>query len=84
MKLLLVYLCALIPGQALAIGIGLAADSVSKATGVAAFIIAYYGMFWVAWRITLFVIDRPTEQERRASLASVVLAPAVLAFDLAE
>lgn len=84
MKILIVYLLALIPGQALAIGIGLAADSVSKATGVAAFIIAYYGMFWVAWRITLLVVERPSERERRASIASIMLAPAVLALDLAD
>jgi hypothetical protein len=88
MKLLLTYLMFLIPGQILAGFAGLFVDQFSKAAGITIFIVLYYVMFWLAWRCTLLVIDRrPTNSEgggSRAAAASILLAPAILAVDLAE
>jgi len=41
-------------------------------------------MFWVAWRLTLLVVDRPAASGSHAAAASILLAPAILALDLAE
>jgi len=83
MKILITYLLFLIPGQIIAGLAGLAADQVSKVVGITVFIFAYYVMFWVAWRLTLLVVDRPASSSRAAA-ASILLAPAILALDLAE
>lgn len=86
MKLLLTYLMFLIPGQFLAGLVGLFIDPFSKPTAIAVFIILYYAMFYLAWRGTLLIVDRPTSAEKssRAAAASIMLAPAMLAFELAE
>jgi hypothetical protein len=88
MKILITYLLFLIPGQILAGMAGLAADQISKAVGITVFIFAYYLMFWVAWRLTLLVVDRAPAADdsggSRAAAASILLAPAMLALDLAE
>jgi hypothetical protein len=91
-RVLIVYLVLLIVGQAAAVGIGLFIDSFSPAAALAVFIPLYYGMYWVAWRIALRIADRsadakPTEKPEGgapAALAVWLLAPAVLALDLAE
>lgn len=84
MKILITYLVFLIPGQIIAGLAGLAADQVSKVVGITVFIFAYYAMFWVAWRLTLLVIDRPRASGSHGAVASILLAPAILALDLAE
>ena len=83
MKILITYLMFLIPGQIVAGLAGLAADQVSKVAGITVFIFAYYVMFWVAWQLTLLVVDRPASGSRAAA-ASILLAPAIVALDLAE
>lgn len=88
MKILLSYLMFLIPGQILAGLAGLFIDQFSKAAGITVFIILYYAMFYLAWRGTLLIVDRqPANSESggsHAAAASVLLAPALLALDLAE
>lgn len=87
MKLLLTYLMFLIPGQIVAGLLGLFIDQFSKATAIAVFIALYYAMFYLAWRGTLLIIDRPAKSESggsRAAAASILLAPAMLALEFAE
>ena len=87
LRVLIVYIGVLIVGQALAVGIGLLLDPVSKTAALAAFIPIYYAMYWVAWRIALMIADRSqdaAEGGSPAKLATWLLAPAVLAFDMAE
>lgn len=92
MKLLLTYVMFLIPGQILAGLMGLFFDQFSKVAGITVFIAAYYFMFWVAWRGTLLIVDKPEKPASsgsegsgsRAAATSVLLAPALLALDFAE
>jgi hypothetical protein len=86
LRLLIVYLVVLIAGQAIAVGVGLILDPFSKTAALAAFIPIYYAMYWVAWRIALMIADRSQDAEggSPAKLATWLLAPAVLAFDIAE
>jgi hypothetical protein len=89
MKILLTYLMFLIPGQIAAGLIGLFLDQYSKVTSITVFIILYYAMFYLAWRGTLLLIDKPETSGSsgggsRAAAASILLAPAMLALDLAE
>jgi hypothetical protein len=90
MKLLLTYLMFLIPGQIASGLIGLFFDQFSKTAGITVFIVCYYAMFWLAWRGTLLIVDKPTaagDSERSgspAAAASLLLAPALLALDFAE
>ncbi|MEW6450843.1 MAG: hypothetical protein AB1490_09360 [Pseudomonadota bacterium] len=89
MKILLTYLMFLIPGQIASGLIGLFLDQYSKAAGITAFIVCYYAMFYLAWRGTLLIVDKPAASDTksggsRAAAASVLLAPALLALDLAE
>ena len=91
LRVLLVYIGLLIVGQAAAVGIGLMLDSVSKTAALAVFIPVYYAMYWVAWRLALMIADRSpqTQLETKSGgsptkLATWLLAPAVLAFDMAE
>lgn len=91
LRVLIVYVVLLIAGQAAAVGIGLMLDPVSKTAALATFIPIYYAMYWVAWRLALLIADRsPQAQDETrtdaspAKLAAWLLAPAVLAFDMAE
>ncbi|MBX9825231.1 MAG: hypothetical protein K2Y27_09570 [Xanthobacteraceae bacterium] len=86
LRVLLVYVVVLIVGQALAVGVGLVLDPVSKTVALAAFIPIYYAMYWVAWRVALTIADRSQDMEggSPAKLATWLLAPAVLALDIAE
>ncbi|MBX9843537.1 MAG: hypothetical protein K2Z80_17185 [Xanthobacteraceae bacterium] len=86
LRVLLAYVVVLIAGQALAVGVGLMLDPVSKTVALAAFIPIYYAMYWVAWRVALMIADRSEGMEggSPAKLATWLLAPAVLALDIAE
>ena len=91
LRVLIVYVVLLFAGQAAAVGVGLMLDPVSKTAALAAFIPIYYAMYWVAWRLALLIADRSPEPLHEtksagspAKLAAWLLAPAVLAFDMAE
>jgi hypothetical protein len=89
MKILITYLMFLIPGQIVSGLAGLFVDQFSKAAGITVFIVLYYAMFWIAWRGTLLIVDRQSAAGSgsggsHAAAASVLLAPALLALDLAE
>ena len=87
LRVMIVYVALLIAGQALAVGVGLVLDPVSKTAALATFIPIYYAMYWIAWRIALMIADRTPEEKESGSpakIASWLLAPAVLAFDMAE
>jgi hypothetical protein len=91
LRMLTVYVVLLIAGQAAAVGIGLMLDPISKTAALSAFIPIYYAMYWVAWRLALLIADRSPEPQHEtksggspAKLAAWLLAPALLAFDMAE
>jgi hypothetical protein len=91
LRVLVVYVVLLIAGQAAAVGVGLMLDPVSKTAALATFIPLYYAMYWVAWRLALLIAEpAPQTQDQTkgggspANLAAWLLAPAVLAFDIAE
>ncbi len=92
LRVLSVYVVLLIAGQAAAVGIGLLLDPVSKTAALGAFIPIYYAMYWAAWRLALLIADRSAGEQRQtasgsgspAKIAAWLLAPAVLAFDIAE
>jgi MFS-type transporter involved in bile tolerance (Atg22 family) len=90
-RILIIYLICMIAGQAIAVGIGLLLDPYSKTLALSVFIPLYYAMYWVAWRVALWIGDRPSETATDATggssgakAASWPLAPAVLALDLAD
>ena len=87
-RVLIVYVVCLIIGQGAALGIGLLIDSYSQAVALAVFIPLYYAMYWAAWRLALRIADRSPEAKTAsgspAKIAVWLLAPAVLALDLAE
>jgi hypothetical protein len=92
-RILLIYLVCMITGQAIAVGIGLLLDPYSKTLALSVFIPLYYAMYWVAWRVALFIGDTSSEARAdsaagaggsRAKAATWLLAPAVLALDLCD
>src|SRR3954464_10964087 len=90
-RILIIYLVCMIAGQAGAAGIGLLLDPYSKTLALSLFIPLYYAMYWVAWRVALWIGDRSPETATDASgggsgikAASWLLAPAVLALDIAD
>src|SRR6187397_843990 len=92
-RILLLYVIFMIAGQAIAVGIGLLLDAYSKTLALSVFIPLYYAMYWVAWRVALWIGDRSPDAETdsasgdsgsRAKAASWLLAPAVLALDLCD
>jgi hypothetical protein len=91
-RVLLIYVICMTIGQAAAVGVGLALDSYSKTLALSVFIPLYYVMYWVAWRIALFIgdnspeaaVSKPGDSGSRAKIATWLLAPAVLALDLAD
>ena len=89
-RVLLIYLVCMIAGQAMAVGIGLLIDPYSTTLALSVFIPLYYAMYWVAWRVALFIGDRPpveaasTSGGGGAKAASWLLAPAVLALDFCD
>jgi hypothetical protein len=92
LRVLLVYLALLAAGQAGAVGLGLMFDKVSTAVGIAVFIPVYYAMYWVAWRLALWIADRSPQTAAGSrdgggtplQAAVWLLAPAVLALDLCD
>ena len=90
-RILIIYAVCMVAGQAIAVGIGLLLDPISKTLALSVFIPLYYGMYWVAWRVALFIADRSPETATETAgggsgvkAASWLLAPAVLALDLAD
>jgi len=91
-RILIIYVICMIAGQAIAVGIGLLLDPYSKTLALSVFIPLYYAMYWVAWRVALWIGDRPSETATDAAeggssgtkAASWLLAPAVLALDFAD
>jgi hypothetical protein len=92
-KILLIYVVCMIVGQAISVGIGLLLDPYSKTLALSVFIPLYYAMYWIAWRVALFIGDRSPEAVAEASsaergsgarAASWLLAPAILALDLCD
>jgi len=90
-RVLIIYLVCMIAGQAIAVGVGLLLDPYSKTLALGVFIPLYYAMYWVAWRVALLIADRSPETATEAAgggsgikAASWLLAPAVLALDLAD
>ena len=50
MRLLLVFITTLLVGQSISIGIGLLVEHhTTPYTGLMAFIVCYFAMFWLAW-----------------------------------
>ena len=60
-QILLIYVVCMIAGQAIAVGIGLLLDPYSKTLALSVFIPLYYAMYWVAWRVALWIGDRSPE-----------------------
>jgi hypothetical protein len=61
MKLLLVFLIALVIGQAISIGVGLLVERHwSPYAGLVTFIAAYFTMFWLAWTVAVRVTQPGT------------------------
>src|SRR3954464_15154005 len=92
-RILIIYVVCMIAGQAVAVGIGLLLDPYSKTLALSVFIPLYYAMYWVAWRVALWIGDTSPDVETGAAgsargsgakAASWLLAPAVLALDLAD
>ena len=90
-RILMIYVVCMIAGQATAVGIGLLLDSYSKTLALSVFIPLYYAMYWVAWRVALWIGDRSPETAADATggssgakAASWLLAPAVLALDIVD
>jgi hypothetical protein len=91
-KILLIYIVCMFAGHAVAVGIGLLLDPYSKTLALSVFIPLYYAMYWVAWRVALWIGDTSPEVETdaagdggsRAKAASWLLAPAVLALDICD
>jgi NADH:ubiquinone oxidoreductase subunit 2 (subunit N) len=88
-KLFVVFFIVLFIGQAGSIVLGLLADQYSSTAGVAVFIPAYYFMFWVAWRVALFVAERDTARSAVNDKGGIhsalwLLAPAALTAELCD
>jgi hypothetical protein len=92
-RILLIYVVCMFAGQAIAVGIGLLLDSYSKTLALSVFIPLYYAMYWIAWRVALFIGDRSPEPAADstdgeggspAKAATWLLAPAVLALDMCD
>jgi hypothetical protein len=93
MHILLVYLVCVMVGQTISVGIGLLLDNYSQSVALAAFIVIYYAMYWVAWRVALLIVDRSPSTEpgstdgtggSRATAALWLLAPAAATLELCD
>ena len=89
-RVLILYLLFLFAGQAIAVFIGLGLDSISKTLALSVFIPLYYAMYWVAWRIALFIGDRTPELKEAGGgpspgqLAIWLLAPAAVVMEICD
>jgi hypothetical protein len=62
MTLLLTFIICLLIGQSLSIGLGLLVERYTTPyTGLVVFLVCYFSMFWLAWRVAV----RITEPRRR-------------------
>ena len=60
-RVLIIYFFCLLVGQTISVGIGLLLDPYSKTVALSAFIPLYYAMYWIAWRVALFIGDKSPE-----------------------
>jgi hypothetical protein len=61
MGLLVVFLIMVIVGQSMSIAIALAVERlVSPYTGLITFIVLYFGIFWVAWKLSVRITEPNT------------------------
>ena len=70
-RILIIYVICMIAGQAIAVGIGLLLDPYSKTLALSVFIPLYYAMYWVAWRVALWIGDRSPETATDATATAV-------------
>ena len=88
MRILIVYVICVAIGQALSVAIGLFLDPYSKVAALTTFIVIYFAMYAIAWRVALYIVDRNPESEpgsgQGATLASLLLAPALLVMEFAD
>ncbi|HEY6603318.1 MAG TPA: hypothetical protein VI010_11800 [Xanthobacteraceae bacterium] len=58
MTLLLTFIVCLLIGQSLTIGVGLLVERYSTPyTGLVTFIVCYFAMFWLAWRLAVRITE---------------------------
>jgi hypothetical protein len=58
MALLLTFIVCLLIGQSLSIGVGLLVERYSTPyTGLVTFIVCYFAMFWLAWRLAVRITE---------------------------
>jgi hypothetical protein len=58
MTLLLTFIVCLLIGQSLSIGLGLLVERYSTPyTGLVTFIVCYFAMFWLAWRLAVRITE---------------------------
>ena len=83
MRILIVYVICVAIGQALSVAIGLFLDPYSKVAALTTFIVIYFAMYAIAWRVALYIVDRNPESEpgsgKGATLASLLVRPCVSA-----
>lgn len=54
MSLLLTFIICLLIGQSLSIGLGLLVERYATPyTGLVTFLVCYFAMFWMAWRVAV-------------------------------
>jgi FlaA1/EpsC-like NDP-sugar epimerase len=83
MKLLLVFLTSVLVGQSISIGIGLLVERHSTPyTGLVTFIVFYFAMFWVAWRLAVRVTEPRAPVRKRGEPSAVLLGAYAAADDL--
>jgi hypothetical protein len=83
MKLLLVFLTSVLVGQSISIGIGLLVERHSTPyTGLITFIVFYFAMFWVAWRLAVRVTEPRAPVRKRGEPSAVLLGAYAAADDL--
>jgi hypothetical protein len=58
MTLLLTFIVCLLIGQSLSIGVGLLVERYSTPyAGLVTFIVCYFAMFWLAWRLAVRITE---------------------------
>jgi hypothetical protein len=58
MTLLLTFIVCLLVGQSLSIGLGLVVERYTTPyTGLVTFIVCYFAMFWLAWRLAVRITE---------------------------
>ena len=58
MTLLLTFIVCLLIGQSLSIGVGLLVERYSTPyTGLVTFIVCYFAMFWLGWRVAVRITE---------------------------